>query len=64
MQKHLRLISRKPQVAQSSLELKTDFVIAVWDRLLLADLQSDWKVVPSEGGGDTGDTGTDDDITI
>ena len=64
MQKHLRLISRKPQVAQNTLEVKLDFIIEFYDRLLLMDRQSAWKYIPTDGGGGSGDTGTGDDTVI
>ena len=42
--KHLRLMSRKPEVAQTNLAIKLEGTTAIIDRFLLADRQAPWKV--------------------
>ena len=57
--KHFSPVSKTPPaVAVSSLQIKLDAVIAIMDRLLLAQIQSPWKT-PFPPGGPTGTTGTD-----
>ena len=54
--KHLEPVSERPGHAQiSNFQIKLEFTTAVIDRLLLADRQSAWKIVPGTGT----DTGTD-----
>lgn len=48
--KHVRPISQSPEHAQiSNFQIKLEFTSAAIDRLLLADRQSAWKIVPGEG---------------
>lgn len=64
--KHLLPVTQRPGHAQiSNFQVKLDFTTAVIDRLLLADRQSAWKIVPGAGTDtDTGtDTGTGTDVT-
>ncbi|HOC68947.1 MAG TPA: hypothetical protein PLL36_03600 [Candidatus Hydrogenedentes bacterium] len=57
--KHLSPVTQRPGHAQiSNFQIKLEFTTAVIDRLLLADRQSAWKIVPGAGT-DTTDTGTD-----
>jgi hypothetical protein len=45
--KHVRLVTKTPEQAQiSNFQVKLEFTTAVVDRLLLADRQSPWKIVP------------------
>lgn len=62
--KHLVPISQQPEHAQiSNFQIKLEFTTAVIDRLLLADRQSAWKIVPGTGTDVDTDTDTGD-ITI
>ncbi|MBI1317751.1 MAG: hypothetical protein GC168_02235 [Candidatus Hydrogenedens sp.] len=54
---HLRLITRKPEKAQSNLQIKLEGTTAIIDRLLLVDRQAPWKATGPTDGTDTG-TGT------
>ncbi len=59
--KHVRPVTQKPEQAQiSNFQVKLDFTTAVIDRLLLADRQRPWKIVPGDGAGV--DVGGADDI--
>jgi len=58
--KHLSLVTQRPEHAQiSNFQIKLEFTTAVIDRLLLADRQSAWKIIPGAGTGTGTDTGTD-----
>ncbi len=60
--KHVVTITQGPEQAQiSNFQIKLEFTTAVIDRLLLADRQSAWKIVPGAGTDTTGTdtTGTD-----
>ena len=63
--KHLSLVTQRPEHAQiSNFQIKLEFTTAVIDRLLLADRQSAWQIVPGTGT-DTGTgTGTDTGTTV
>ncbi len=53
--RHVRLVTQTPEQAQiSNFQVKLEFTTAVFDRLLLADRQSPWKIVP--GGSIISDT--------
>ncbi len=50
--KHLSPVSQRPEHAQiSNFQIKLEFTTSVIDRLLLADRQSAWKIVPGTGIG-------------
>ena len=52
--KHVRPVTKMPEQAQiSNFQVKLDFVTSVVDRLLMANRQGPWKIVP--GGGITDD---------
>lgn len=62
--KHLRLMSCKPEVAQTNLAIKLEGTTAIIDRFLLTDRQAPWKVggpfdgeAPAGGGADGGGIG-------
>ena len=56
---HCRLISRGPEVGQTSTQLKYDMIIDMMDRLLLMQRQLAWKVpFPLDNTTDTGGTVT------
>ena len=57
--KHLRLLSRTPEIAQSNFQVKLESTTQIIDRLLLADRQAPWKAVGGEGDDDTDDDTTD-----
>lgn len=55
---HIVPLTTKPEQAQiSNFQVKLEFTSSVIDRLLLADRQAAWKIVPGEG------TDTDLDVT-
>ncbi len=57
---HLTLLTQRPSVAQSGLEIKLTGTTDIIDRLLLAQRQAPWKLVESTGTTGTGtDPGTD-----
>ncbi len=48
--KHVNLLTKTPEQAQiSNFQVKLEFTTAFIDRLLLADRQRHWKVVPGTG---------------
>jgi hypothetical protein len=60
-EKHLLLITRAPEKAQSNLQIKLEGTTAIIDRLLLVDRQAPWKATgPSDGDGTDGGTGGGD----
>jgi hypothetical protein len=55
---HIVTLTTNPEQAQiSNFQVKLEFTTSVIDRLLLADRQAAWKIVPGEG------TDTDIDTT-
>lgn len=56
--KHIGLVTKKPGVAQTNLQIKLEGTTAIIDRFLLADRQAPWKVGGPFDGEDT-DTDTD-----
>ena len=63
--KHLAPVTQRPEHAQiSNFQIKLEFTTAVVDRLLLADRQSAWKIVPGSGTDTDTDTGTDINIPL
>lgn len=61
--KHTRPVTKTPEYAQiSNFQVKLDFTSAVIDRLLLADRQRGWKLVP--GGSTDIDDITDGGVDI
>jgi hypothetical protein len=61
--KHLAPVAQRPEHAQiSNFQILLEWTTAVIDRLLMADRQSDWKIVPGTGG--TGTTATGGGTTI
>lgn len=58
--KHVKMMSRKPSVAQSNLQIKLEGTTDMIDRLLLVDRQAPWKTGFRNLGDedDTTDTGT------
>jgi hypothetical protein len=62
--KHLSPVTQRPEHAQiSNFQIKLEFTTSVIDRLLLADRQSAWKLIPGAGT-DTNTTDTTTDITL
>lgn len=62
--KHLAPVTERPEHAQiSNFQIKLEFTTAMIDRLLLADRQSAWKIVPGTGTGTGTDTTTVTDVT-
>lgn len=62
--KHLSPVTTRPGHAQiSNFQIKLEFTTTVIDRLLLADRQSAWKIVPGTGTGTGTDTTTITDVT-
>ncbi|HNZ49032.1 MAG TPA: hypothetical protein PLZ53_04335 [Candidatus Hydrogenedentes bacterium] len=64
---HIKVLTETPEQAQiSNFQVKLEFTSSVIDRLLLADRQVAWKIIPGQGTDtDTDITGTDipDNIT-
>ena len=61
--KHVELLTRTPELAQTMYQVKLDASVQIVDRLLLAQRQAAWKTpfpLDFEGdGGDGGDGGGD-----
>lgn len=60
MKRHLRSVTRTPELAQiSNFQAKLESTTAIIDRLLLAGRQQPWKATGPSGDGTGTDTGTD-----
>lgn len=58
--KHITGLTKNPESAQiSNFQIFLEWVTAVIDRLLLAERQSAWKIVPGPGIDELPDTGED-----